>query len=100
MVTIRLQRKGKRNRPFYRIVVAQSSRARNGKTLDSIGYYNPLVKPTEIKFDAEKLQKWVSVGAQMSDTVKRLTSAPAPKAKETKVTKATKETKETKEKKK
>ena len=76
MVKIRLQRKGKRNSPFYRIVVADSRTARNGKALDNLGYYNPIVKPAEIKFDKEKLEKWVSVGAQMSETVKRITSEP------------------------
>ncbi len=75
MVKIRLQRKGKKNRPFYRIIVADSRRARGGKALDNIGYYNPVVKPAEIKFDKEKLEKWIGVGAQMTETVKRITKA-------------------------
>lgn len=75
MVKIRLQRKGKKNQPFYRIVVMDSRRARNGATLDNIGFYNPIVKPAEIKFDQAKLDKWLNVGAQMTETVKRLTKA-------------------------
>lgn len=72
MVKIRLQRKGKRNAPFYRIVATDSRRARNGKALDILGYYNPVVKPAAVKIDKEKLEKWLGVGAQVSDTVKRL----------------------------
>lgn len=75
MVKIRLQRKGKKNKPFYRIVVADSRVARSGKVLDSLGYYNPLTNPVDIKFDKEKLEKWIGVGAQMSETVKRLTKS-------------------------
>lgn len=72
MVKIRLQKTGKRNQPFYRIIVTDSRNPRNGKVLDTLGFYNPIVKPTVVKIDAEKLQKWVSVGAQMSPTVARL----------------------------
>jgi len=72
MVKIRLQRKGKKHMPFYRIVVADSRTARGGKSLDTLGHYNPLVKPAEVVINNEKLEKWIKVGAQMTTTVKRL----------------------------
>ena len=75
MVKIRLQRLGKKNKPFYRIVVADSRTARNGKALDTLGTYDPGIKPTHVTINKEKLQKWISVGAQMTETVKRITKA-------------------------
>lgn len=75
MVKIRLQRMGRKNQPFYRIVAADSKNARNGKILEIIGHYNPMVKPSDIKFDKALLEKWVKVGAQMTETVKRITKS-------------------------
>ncbi|HHT47554.1 MAG TPA: 30S ribosomal protein S16 [Firmicutes bacterium] len=71
-VRIRLKRMGAKKRPFYRIVVADSRAPRDGRFIEEIGYYNPLTEPTTIKVDAEKAQKWLSMGAQPSDTVKVL----------------------------
>ena len=71
MVRIRLRRGGKKGSPFYRIVVLDSTRARDGKYIESLGYYNPL-KKKQLKIDIEKVDYWVSRGAQVSATVKSL----------------------------
>ena len=71
-VKIRLRRMGAKKNPFYRIVVADSRYPRDGRFIEEIGYYNPLVDPPEIKVDAEKAQKWIPNGAQPTDTVKAL----------------------------
>ncbi|HIW74980.1 MAG TPA: 30S ribosomal protein S16 [Firmicutes bacterium] len=71
-VKIRLRRMGAKKNPFYRIVVADSRYPRDGRFIEEIGYYNPLVDPAEIKVDAEKAQKWIANGAQPTDTVKAL----------------------------
>lgn len=60
-VRIRLKRMGAKNNPFYRIVVADSRSPRDGKTIDEIGYYNPLKNPADIKVDVEKAKKWLSM---------------------------------------
>jgi small subunit ribosomal protein S16 len=70
MVRIRLSRHGAKKHPFYRIVVANSESARDGRYIDQVGTYDPS-KP-EIKFEAEKLKKWRSKGAQPSQTVAQL----------------------------
>jgi len=69
---IRLRRMGAKKAPFYRVIVADSRDPRDGKFIDEIGYYNPLTEPAEIKIDAEKANKWLSSGAQPTDTVKAL----------------------------
>ena len=71
-VRIRLKRLGAKKAPFYRIVVADSRTARNGKSIDEIVYYNPTVEPADLKVDAEAAAKWIANGAQPSDTVKAL----------------------------
>ena len=71
-VRIRLKRMGAKKKPFYRIVVADSAAPRNGRFIEEIGYYNPRTTPTTLKVDTEKAQKWISLGAQPSDTVKML----------------------------
>ena len=71
-VKIRLKRMGAHKKPFYRVVVADSRAPRDGKFIEEIGYYNPLVDPGEIKIDGEKAKKWLSTGAQPTDTVKDL----------------------------
>lgn len=71
-VKIRLRRMGAKKSPFYRIVVADSRYPRDGRFIEEIGYYNPLVDPAEIKIDSEKAKKWISNGAQPTDTVKSL----------------------------
>ena len=69
---IRLKRLGAKKAPFYRIVVADSRTARNGKSIEEIGYYDPTKDPTVLKVDAEAAKKWLSTGAQPSDTVRAL----------------------------
>ena len=70
MLTIRLTRVGKRKKPFYRVVVIESSRARNGRVVEAVGTYDPLKKPAEIKLDSERVKYWLGSGAQPSDTVR------------------------------
>jgi small subunit ribosomal protein S16 len=71
-VKIRLKRMGAKKRPFYRVIVANSRAPRDGKFIEEIGYYNPLTSPVEINIDSEKATKWLSCGAQPTDTVKNL----------------------------
>lgn len=71
-VKIRLRRMGAKKAPFYRIVVADSRYPRDGRFIEKIGYYDPMKNPAEVKIDAEKVQKWISNGAQPTDTVKSL----------------------------
>lgn len=71
-VRIRLKRLGAKKAPFYRIVVADSRVSRNGKSIAEIGYYDPTKDPIVLKVETEEAQKWLSTGAQPSDTVKAL----------------------------
>ncbi|MBO4933686.1 MAG: 30S ribosomal protein S16 [Clostridia bacterium] len=71
-VKIRLRRMGAKKQPFYRIVVADSRYPRDGRFIEEIGYYNPLTEPSDVKVDAEKVEKWLKNGAQPTDTVKAL----------------------------
>ena len=71
-VKIRLKRIGAKKAPFYRVVVADSRYPRDGRFIEEIGYYNPLSNPVEIKIDSEKANKWISNGAQPTETVKSL----------------------------
>jgi small subunit ribosomal protein S16 len=72
MVKIRLRRMGRRNRPFYRVVVADERSPRDGKFIELIGHYNPLTDPETISIDEEKALKWLRYGAQPTDTVRTL----------------------------
>lgn len=69
-VKMRLTRMGAKKAPFYRIVVMDSRKARDGEYIDQIGYYNPVKEPAEIKLDVEKAKKWLGNGAQPTDTVR------------------------------
>ena len=71
MVKIRLKRMGAHKRPFYRVVVADSRTPRDGRFIEEIGTYNPLKDPAEIKIDVEAAQKWISNGAQPTDSKRR-----------------------------
>ena len=71
-VKIRLRRMGAKKAPFYRIVVADSRYPRDGRFIEEIGYYDPNKDPSVIKVDADKAKKWLSNGAQPTDTVKAL----------------------------
>ena len=72
MVKIRLRRMGGHKNPFYRVVVADERRARDGRNIEEIGTYNPLTDPAEIKIDAEAAKKWLANGAQPTDTARVL----------------------------
>ena len=77
-VRIRLSRKGAKKHPFYRIVVADSRRSRDGKFIDQVGTYNPMLNkdnPERVKIDVEKAKEWISKGAQPSDRVKLFLSS-------------------------
>ncbi len=71
-VKIRLTRLGDKKSPFYRVVVADSRVARDGKYIEQIGTYNPLTNPAEIKINAELANKWLKNGAQPTETAKSL----------------------------
>jgi small subunit ribosomal protein S16 len=72
MVKLRLKRMGTIKKPFYRIVAVDSHKKRDGKYLESLGYYDPKTDPLTLKVDFEKSIKWLKVGAQPSDTVRSL----------------------------
>lgn len=71
-VHIRLRRTGTTRKPAYRVVVADSRAARDGKFIEVLGHYNPLTEPPTIKIEVEKAQAWIAKGAQPSNTVKNL----------------------------
>lgn len=71
-VSIRLTRRGKKKKPFYRIVAADSQCARDGKFLDILGTYDPMAEPALVEIKEERLQYWLDNGATPSDTVKSL----------------------------
>ena len=72
MVKIRLRRMGANKAPFYRVVVADSRFARDGRFIEEIGYYDPTKEPSVVKIDAEKAKQWLSNGAQPTDTVREI----------------------------
>ena len=72
MLAIRLRRLGSKKRPFFRIVVIDSHAARDGRSVEVLGYYNPTSQPETFKLNRERLQHWVARGAQLSDTVRTL----------------------------
>ena len=72
MLRIRLTRTGARNQPSYRVVVADSRKPGDGKFVEILGHYNPRQDPPLVVIDREKAQKWIEVGAQPSDAVKRM----------------------------
>ncbi|MBE6692886.1 MAG: 30S ribosomal protein S16 [Ruminococcaceae bacterium] len=71
-VKMRLRRMGAKKAPCYRIVVADSRYPRDGRFIEEVGFYNPMKNPAEITVDAEKAKKWISNGAQPTDTVRDL----------------------------
>ena len=72
MVKIRLQRQGAKKAPFYHIVVADSRSPRDGKIIEKIGTYNPMVEPSSIVLDTEKYNQWIKNGAKPTESVKAL----------------------------
>ena len=73
-VKLRLKRMGAKKQPFYRIVAADSRSPRDGRFIESVGTYNPLVSPAEVKIDEELAMKWLKSGATPTDTVKNIFS--------------------------
>ena len=71
-VRIRLARHGAKKRPFYRIVVADSESPRDGRFLEIVGTYNPLMEPAEVSFKHERVKYWIDHGALPTNTVKNL----------------------------
>ena len=84
MVMIRLARVGARKQPYYRIVVIEKDRARNGRSIEVVGTYNPRVEPKGVELKRDRIDYWTGVGAQMSEIVAKLvknaSAAPAPAA--------------------
>ena len=80
MLMIRLSRIGKKKHPFYRVVVTEKTRPRNGRFVEIVGTYDPQKKPTAVQIDAERVQYWLGKGAQPSDTVRSLLRPSKPAA--------------------
>ena len=72
MVTMRLTRIGSKKRPYYRIVVIDKRRARNGRFLEVLGQYNPIASPTKVEINSERALYWLSKGAEPSGTVRSI----------------------------
>ena len=78
VLMIRLARFGARKKPFYRVVVIEKDRARNGRSIELVGTYNPRTNPATVDFKRERIDYWTSKGAQLSERVaKLLKNAPA-----------------------
>ena len=71
-VKMRLKRMGQKKAPFYRVVVADARSPRDGRFIDEVGYYDPTVEPSVIKFDEENTKKWLANGTQPTDRVAKL----------------------------
>lgn len=76
MLMIRLSRIGKTKHPFYRVVVTEKTRPRNGRFVEIVGTYDPQKKPAVVQINSERVQYWLSKGAQPSDTVRSLLRTP------------------------
>ncbi|MFW6150951.1 MAG: 30S ribosomal protein S16 [Chloroflexota bacterium] len=72
MVRIRLRRVGRRHKPIYRVVVAESTSPRDGDFIEILGHYNPLTEPPTINIDESRALEWLKQGAKPSETVQRL----------------------------
>jgi small subunit ribosomal protein S16 len=70
VLMIRLARIGKKKRPFYRVIVTEKTRPRNGRFVEIVGTYDPLKKPAAVTLDRDRVTYWLSKGAQPSDTVR------------------------------
>lgn len=75
MVTVRLSRAGCKKRPFYHIVVTDKAKARDGRSIEAIGLYDPRRPISETRVDYARLEYWVSVGAQLSERVANVTKS-------------------------
>ena len=72
MLMIRLARFGAKKKPFYRVVVIEKERARNGRNLEVVGHYNPLASPKKVMLKHDRIEHWTRSGAQLSPTLKSL----------------------------
>lgn len=72
MLKIRLSQTGTKNKKKYRILAVEEGKKRDGQAVEILGYYNPIVKPAELSIKKERIEYWVSKGAQVTDAVKRL----------------------------
>ena len=79
-VVIRMKRAGAKKRPFYRVVVADSRFARDGRYIEQLGYYDPLTDPAKFQIDAEKFANWIRKGARPSESVEVMMAKHAPNA--------------------
>ena len=77
MLAIRMRRVGSKKRPFFRVVVAESTAARDGSFVEVLGHYYPRARPAKVDIDRERVQYWISKGARPSDTVRTLVAATA-----------------------
>lgn len=85
MLVIRLTRIGAKKKPSYRVVVIEKERARDGRPVEAVGFYNPLTNPSTIQLQRDRIDYWIGKGAQPSDTVRGLlkfapVDSPAPAA--------------------
>jgi len=76
VLMIRLARVGARKQPYYRVVVIEKERARNGRPVEVVGTYNPRTNPASVELKRERVDYWMSKGAKASDTVSRLLAKP------------------------
>ena len=72
MLTIRMRRLGAKKRPFFRVVVTEARSARDGRSLEVLGYYDPATQPETLRLNRDRFKHWVTRGAQPSDTVRTL----------------------------
>ena len=79
MLMIRLARMGARKQPYYRIVVIEKGRARNGRSVEVVGTYNPRTNPASVELKRDRIQHWVSNGAKLSSRVEKLVAQTGPK---------------------
>ncbi len=80
MLMIRLARFGARKQPYYRVVVIEKDRARNGRSVEVVGTYNPRTNPATVNLKRDRIDYWTSKGAQLSDRVEKLLKTAAPAA--------------------
>jgi small subunit ribosomal protein S16 len=80
MLAIRMRRVGSKKRPFFRVVVAESTAARDGSFVEILGHYYPRTNPAKVEIDRERVQYWISKGARPSDTVRTLIARHLPPA--------------------
>jgi small subunit ribosomal protein S16 len=74
VLMIRLARFGARKQPYYRVVVIEKDRARNGRSIEVVGTYNPRTNPASVELKSDRIEYWTSKGAQLSDRVEKLVS--------------------------